>query len=73
MPGCLLLPLQLEYAALCDCVGACRDTDRLASAALASSSADMQDLGLAEMMVGLHGEGQGSHAVDHGMMFGTEL
>jgi hypothetical protein len=55
MPGCLLLPLQLEYAALCDCVGARQDADRLATAALGISSAVMQDLGLAEMMVGLLG------------------
>jgi hypothetical protein len=57
MPVCLLLPLQLEYAALCDCVGARGDTDRLASAALGISSAVMQDLGLAEMMVRLLGGG----------------
>lgn len=51
LPASLVLPLQLDYAALCDEVGACGDFDRLAGASLAASTAEMQDMGLAEMMV----------------------
>lgn len=46
------LPLQLDYAALCDEVGARGDFDRLSGANLGVSTAAVHDLGLAEMMVG---------------------
>jgi hypothetical protein len=51
LPGSLCLPLQLDFAALCDEVGACGDFDRLACTSLAVSTADMQEMGLSEMTV----------------------
>ena len=51
----MALPLQLDYAALCDEVGACGDFDRLAGACLAASTAEMQEMGLAEMLVSASG------------------
>jgi hypothetical protein len=51
LPASMALPLQLDYAALCDEVGARGDFDRLSGANLGASTAAVHDLGLAEMMV----------------------
>jgi hypothetical protein len=50
LPSSLVLPLQLDYAALCDEVGARGDADRLTGASLAASAAVAQDVGLDEMV-----------------------
>lgn len=53
LPASLSLPLQLDFAALCNELGACGDFDRLACASLAISTAEMQEMGLSEMTVSL--------------------
>lgn len=51
MPAALVLPLQLDYADLCEEVGARGEVDRLAGLALATSSVEAEQQGLLEMMV----------------------
>jgi hypothetical protein len=51
LPSSLVLPLQQDYAALCDEVGARGDFDRLTGVILAASTAAVHDMGLQEMMV----------------------
>jgi hypothetical protein len=51
LPSSLVLPLQQDYAALCDEVGARGDFDKLTGAILAASTAAVHDMGLQEMMV----------------------
>lgn len=46
-----MLPLQQDYAALCDEVGARGDFDKLTGVILAASTAAVHDMGLQEMMV----------------------